>query len=276
MTLSENERRWGQGVIDLQARNLASLKAERIVDAVRALPIGAEVLDYGCGEGKLLNTISKLRPDLKLHGIDIQSPLQREVPFEFSLIENDSCSFFDRKFDMVLSFDVLEHVLDPEKTLKNMRGMLKDNGTLLLFVPMEGEALSPFGFYRFLLGQNLYVITKSHIQNFQKRDFFPLLKKQFEIEKVSYSYHALGTFLDATFFAMARIKSISKWFWSSNSVYRPENKRKGLGNLVLEFANWLCYYESTFFKDSPFMAMGVHFQCRPISPGRTNGPGSIA
>lgn len=41
----------------------------------------------------------------------------------------------DKKFDYIVAFEVLEHLEDPKKALKNIFKMLKDNGTLVFSTP---------------------------------------------------------------------------------------------------------------------------------------------
>lgn len=254
----EEERRWGSGAINLKEKTLPSLKANRAIAAISDLQVGASVIDYGCGEGKLLSTVKNWRGDLQLSGIDVQAPLIESPFFEFALITNETCPFFCNQYDSVLSLDVLEHVPNLDQTLQRISKMLNPGGKLVCFVPMEGEAFSPYRFYRLLLGQNLYVETKSHTQAYNRADFLSQISKYFEIKEVTYSYHVLGTLLDSTFFALTKFKKLGRWFWRENSIYHPENKKQGLLNIIMEFANWLCYWESTLLRNCSLFSSGVH------------------
>ncbi len=252
------ERRWGTGLVNIESKTLPSLKAKRVLHSLLDLPQGSRVLDFGCGEGKLLNTVALHRPDLVLFGVDIQNPTDTHENFEFALISNDDCMFFKQRFDAILSLDVLEHVPDLEKTLGIFKSMLNKNGRVVLFVPMEGERFSPYGFYKAFLGKDIYVKTKSHIQAYQKKTFITVLSKHFNIGDVSYSYHAFGTILDSSFFALTSLKSLSIWWWKKNSIYYPENKNVGLLNKVMEWANKVCFAESEFLRNKSWLSSGLH------------------
>jgi 2-polyprenyl-3-methyl-5-hydroxy-6-metoxy-1,4-benzoquinol methylase len=58
------------------------------------------ILDFGCGKGRLINKIKEIFPDIDVSGYDPANP-------EF----NESLD--NKKFDMIISSDVLEHV-EPE------------------------------------------------------------------------------------------------------------------------------------------------------------------
>lgn len=257
------DRRWGSGTVDLRSWSLPRIKAERALAALADLSPGASVLDFGCGEGKMLSTVRAWRQDLMLYGVDIQAPLEPGPCFEFGLVSADGELPFERTFDAVLCLDVLEHVSQPEKILAALHACLAPSGRLVAFVPFEGQPLSPFGFYRWILGADLYLHTKSHVQAYCKRSFFPLFDRYFDVQHRSYSYHVLGTLLDATFFALTRLRGLGHWFWRRNSIYHPENRGRGVLNHLLEAANAVCYLESLLLERCPYLAMGMHLTARP-------------
>jgi 2-polyprenyl-3-methyl-5-hydroxy-6-metoxy-1,4-benzoquinol methylase len=257
--------RWGKGALDLSKKNLPSLKALRALESLKSIRARARVLDYGCGEGKMLNTIHECMPQLSLFGMDIQSPLDSSN-FEFQLIEVGMKSPSDGSFDAILALDVIEHVQEPRQVLAEIQQLLTADGRFVLFVPLEGELLSPYTLFRLLIGRDLYKITKQHFQSFNERDFLVLVRQYFEIETISYSYHFLGTLMDSLFFALCRIPAIGKWWWRSNSIYNPaEDGKKGLLNRILEFGNWLSFNESQFLKDCSMFSTGIHILARPKS-----------
>jgi 2-polyprenyl-3-methyl-5-hydroxy-6-metoxy-1,4-benzoquinol methylase len=101
---------------------------------------GQDVLDMGCGEGFFAAELKKdgnrivgvdALPSAGEHGAleqyisaDLNAPqptLRRELG--------------DRKFDRVLLLDLLEHLLDPENLLREVRPTLKENGRLIVSLP---------------------------------------------------------------------------------------------------------------------------------------------
>ncbi len=94
------------------------------------------ILDVGCSGGILLN-------DLKhrykyLYGIDISKDainLCRKMNLNASLESAESTGFENEKFDVVICSDVLEHIKDQQKALKEWKRILKPSGVIICFVP---------------------------------------------------------------------------------------------------------------------------------------------
>jgi SAM-dependent methyltransferase len=91
------------------------------------------VLDFGCGGGYILSSLHcarrlgvevnpTARAEAAKHGIECYESLH-EIP--------DNC------IDVVISNHVLEHVIHPIGTLKELRKKLKENGTLMLCLPID-------------------------------------------------------------------------------------------------------------------------------------------
>ncbi|HMA91310.1 MAG TPA: class I SAM-dependent methyltransferase, partial [Polyangiaceae bacterium] len=91
------------------------------------------VLDIGCGQGELLH-LAKQRGHTVV-GIDRNQP---QFPLD-EFISADICAELplaaDRKFDVIVLADVLEHVPDPTRLLLNASKHLADGGRLLVSLP---------------------------------------------------------------------------------------------------------------------------------------------
>jgi 2-polyprenyl-3-methyl-5-hydroxy-6-metoxy-1,4-benzoquinol methylase len=98
---------------------------------------------------------------------------------------------FDKKFDWVILAEVLEHVEDDEKALKNISKSMKKGGKLILTTPRSVpffEIWDPAWFrWKFLRGQ------KHH--HYSKRELFGKLKKHNLLVKEYYiQYNAPWVF----------------------------------------------------------------------------------
>ena len=106
-----------------------------------------KVLDIGCGDGGLLETLS---PKSNYTGIDISPTqlayfksvlpqLRKQHPGKISLKLGDAKNlpFQTSTFDLVLACDVLEHVLEPQTTLHEIKRVLKPGGVALFSIPNE-------------------------------------------------------------------------------------------------------------------------------------------
>lgn len=255
------EPRWGGAAIDPTAHDLPALKAAYLL---RHAPAAGKLLELGSGEGKILRTLGRARPQLTLIGCDVRDVPPSDGAFEFRRAER-GLPAADAELDAVVFVDVLEHVLDPAQTLADVRRALRPGGLLIGFIPLEGEPLSAYALYRALLGRDLYRHTKEHEQSFTRSSALGLLSG-FELLDVRHAYHALGQTLDATFFAAARLPRLRRFWWTENRYYRPERRDLALLprllNGMLGLGNRLAYAESRLLSRVSWFSAGLLFAAR--------------
>ncbi len=253
---------WGTDAVDLREHSLPSLKARFLIDR---LPESGQVLEIGSGGGKILRTIALHRPELELYGCDLREPQVPADSYTFRTMTTD-VPFATRSMDVVLLVDVLEHVPDPRHTLAEAARVLRPGARLLAFVPIEGEWLSAYEFYRQLLGRDIYAITKEHINAFTHESARRLLDEPFAINELRYAYHALGQCMDATFFAAARMTAIRNFWWGKNVYYnssaRSERGPIGWMNACLVAANYVASLESEVLRRTRLGAAGILVEAR--------------
>jgi SAM-dependent methyltransferase len=100
------------------------------------------VLDVGCGEGVLTRDWAERLGDGRIVGIDLDDPKLRaewdkraRPNLEYRAEEATRLSFGDGEFDMATAIEVLEHVPEPEETLREMARVAERY--LLVSVPRE-------------------------------------------------------------------------------------------------------------------------------------------
>jgi len=97
------------------------------------------VLDIGCGAG----SFGQYKPEgAEVYGIDIDETAVREAGrYESAKIGNvtHGLPYSAEFFDSVLAKDIIEHVLEPWKLVKEMNRVLKQEGTALAVVPCPGK-----------------------------------------------------------------------------------------------------------------------------------------
>lgn len=121
----------------------------------------ARVLDVGCGEGVLLQSVAGLLPDAALVGIDAVSPPPR-APWRATTADIAArLPFGDHSFDVVVAGEVIEHVPHPDLLLAEVRRILVPNGRLVLSTPnivcWANRVLVPLGI------QPLFTETSSEV-----------------------------------------------------------------------------------------------------------------
>jgi SAM-dependent methyltransferase len=119
-----------------RARNRLILWALR-----RHAPDFAALLEVGCGTGYVLQGIAAAFPQARLVASEaetegLQFAAERVPQAEFLQLDARRMPF-EREFDAVGAFDVIEHIAEDETVLAQMRRALKPGGHLLLTVPQH-------------------------------------------------------------------------------------------------------------------------------------------
>ena len=100
----------------------------------KAHPGKRTILDAGSGFGQYVYLMSK-NPDFTVLGVDVKKEQIEDCTQFFSKIKRDNTRFeyadltqFRRpeSFDLILSVDVMEHILEDEKVFANFFASLKD------------------------------------------------------------------------------------------------------------------------------------------------------
>jgi 2-polyprenyl-3-methyl-5-hydroxy-6-metoxy-1,4-benzoquinol methylase len=156
------------------------------------------VLDAGCGLGRHLRHLARM-PELKIFGIDKNTwaltetaksvatmPDAQSKDYLFSIADITKLPFADASFDCVICSEVLEHIPDHEKAMKELDRILKPQGTLVVSVP------------RFFTERICWFISwqyhneeGGHIRIYKKKQLREMLTRQgFKCWKINYK-HAL-------------------------------------------------------------------------------------
>src|SRR5437773_11741178 len=100
------------------------------------------ILDIGCGVGAFVRRLREFSP--RVAGIDVDRERVTEggkvVP-DLALAVGERLPFADGAFDVVLLYEVLEHVTDDQATLREANRLLRPGGRVVIFCPTR---LYPF------------------------------------------------------------------------------------------------------------------------------------
>jgi 2-polyprenyl-3-methyl-5-hydroxy-6-metoxy-1,4-benzoquinol methylase len=119
-------------------------RSEVYRDLILALPgmLGRQprsLLDYGCGDGLILEIACQT--GIKSVGIEVSDALIESVRDnlgEDAILDGRSDQIPRDTFEIVTLINVLEHLREPQETLKEAFGALKSDGILLVHVPNLG------------------------------------------------------------------------------------------------------------------------------------------
>ena len=119
-----------------------------LVELTVATPLG-DLLDVGCGQGRLLKLLASRAH--RAVGVDIDPDARRFARAEVLLAGLPNCSlrhgdmnampFADAEFDTVILDDVLAGAEDPERVVREAQRLLKPAGRIILLASVDGAVV---------------------------------------------------------------------------------------------------------------------------------------
>ena len=111
-------------------------------DLVRLIPANARnILDVGCAKGGFGKMARSLGRNFHLTGVEINPLMAAEAAKWYDQIfcsPVESVSF-QARFDHINCGDVIEHLVDPWRIMKDFYGLLLPGGTLVMSIPNAGH-----------------------------------------------------------------------------------------------------------------------------------------
>lgn len=138
------------------------------------------VLDCGCGGGYGSDYLAKngartvIGTDLSVWSIDQAKMLYKQDNLQFLVMDGTDLKFKDCIFDVVTSFQVIEHLRDCKKHLSEVKRVLKPGGIFIIATPNK-NITSP---------HREKPIFPFHIKEFYPNELYTLLRGYFEEVKV--------------------------------------------------------------------------------------------
>jgi 2-polyprenyl-3-methyl-5-hydroxy-6-metoxy-1,4-benzoquinol methylase len=126
----------------VQLNKELSIKRYKIINNLLKNKRNAKVLDLGCGAGYLVAFLNKNKIDA--YGIEpdkwsfaAAQSLLKENLIETSKVKNlfGESFNFQNKFDLIVSFQVIEHTQNPEQVFKQCYQQLKKGGQIYFVIP---------------------------------------------------------------------------------------------------------------------------------------------
>ncbi len=113
----------------------------RDVLAYKMIPPCKSLLDIGCGNGRFILNFDKAekRYACDLNEEFIEKLKNKKISIKFvKMTDPTTLPFADSSMHVVTALEVLEHVFEKNKFLREIHRVLKKNGTLIISVPHKG------------------------------------------------------------------------------------------------------------------------------------------
>jgi 2-polyprenyl-3-methyl-5-hydroxy-6-metoxy-1,4-benzoquinol methylase len=134
---------------------------------------GKKTLDIGAGGGYLMECVSEAGAEA--FGLEISphyaSRCQQKFPGQFFLGDLFSANFSDEKFDIIFMTDVLEHLAEPVRVMREVERILKPGGYLFLISPDTDS------WTRKIMRSSWFQYKHEHVMLYNRKSLEVLLKK---------------------------------------------------------------------------------------------------
>ncbi|HRY36384.1 MAG TPA: class I SAM-dependent methyltransferase [Candidatus Magasanikbacteria bacterium] len=253
---------WGKEEATLSFVSPTYFRLKKALKILKKTSTGEKVLDFGCGVGRFARAFRNQRPDLEIYGCDISERAILKAKGErdgviYDRIESDKIVCYPEEFfENIFVFDVLEHAENPEAVLTELKRILKNDGSIFLQVPCEGDFLSLwFWLDKIGLKKDLTKKFAGHVNFWSRKNLLILLKKcGFKVEKLYYGDHLLGQMAGVLAFYLTSMQARKK----GTTVYNNETcmselkESRGMGWSALgKTANFFINLEDLVWQKFP-------------------------
>ena len=204
-----------------------------------------KILEIGCASGELILELEKNGYN-NIYGVDVSSVAIEQCKkkqFDVFVMDGTNISAINKKFDIIIASDVLEHIEDDSFALKEWHSCLNPGGVLIVFVPA----------FMFLWSDH-----DKYNQHFRRYTQLELNKKlkivSFEIIKSSYWNFSL--FIPV--WGIRKILNIlDKHHQDSKQLVEPPRIISVILIIILKIENWLLNFLTFPFGISVFSVAKV-------------------
>jgi len=225
----------------LNAQDLSSFKkyVDKIISYTKT---DSNILDVGCGTGIVLDLIRR-QAKRDVNGIEIsKTSLQvcKEKRLKCKWYDGKTIPFQDNFFQLVGSFNVLEHTDNPINFLDEQVRVLDENGYLVIVCPNFLSVTNSYhkntrGFFQKI--KNVFTLLSKIVNsNFQFKKMIPTENKNFKPDD-----DAVNITNPIDIMRWARSRNLDLVYWSSQ-----QQSGSGL-NHFLDFGILRCIFGSCFF-----------------------------
>jgi len=133
---------------------------------------GGSILDLGCGDGSIARIVAERSNATQITGVDLEAHQQwsidRPKNLKFQVATIDKLSFKPKSFDFVIMKDVLHHLPDPEKTLREVSKLAKKKVLII-----EANRYNPISYIR--------MVKIAKHEHFSRKELKNIIDRPFEL-----------------------------------------------------------------------------------------------
>lgn len=148
------------------------------------------ILDVGCASGRMANEISKVFPTSKITAVDVY---QKAISFgkkhyphiKFIKADAHKLPFKTNSFDLVICYEVIEHLVNPLKSLLEIKRVIKKDGHAIIAMDSGNITfrivwwISEKTICRVWQNAHLHPYTHRELEAVIKQAGFKIVKKEF-------------------------------------------------------------------------------------------------
>jgi len=152
------------------------------IRSIELFPDKGEMLEMGCGAGYFLGLLKEKKPGINAVGLEInENAIAEGKQKGLNIIGEDVIEFsktHEKQFDIVCSFQVMEHVYEVRQILEAQISLLKKGGCLVIGVPNNDS----------YVGSNKHISRclnmPPHHMGRWSDTLFSYIEKEFKLKKI--------------------------------------------------------------------------------------------
>lgn len=185
----------------------------------------ANVLEIGCGDGILLGLLANR--GIRAQGVDASSTgitrcLQRGLQAQCLDVSSETLPFSDSEFDLVVSLETFEHLMNPHYALQEVRRVLRPGGTFICSIPnpLTGHpyiypGLFEYRHFRRFLNQSGFAIERVLPWQWAPREtILPEPLRNAPLLSARWVAGPLRRLVEASFRAFGGFPAFCYWLWT--------------------------------------------------------------
>ena len=173
LLIRKETERWVSGFADMIVEIEHSSRYKWILKYVK----NKRVLDIACGVGKGSYTIAKNGEAKEVIGCDLNERAIKYASIRYkhpniTFVSDDAQKFTnENNFDVIVSFETIEHLPNVDQFLKSIDNLLSSNGLFFVSTPLSS------------IPHDTNPVNPYHIQEWDFNEFEKLLSKYFEVDE---------------------------------------------------------------------------------------------